>query len=632
MVNNNGTLDLNSGTLNMGAGGTHTGLFNVANGTALNFSGGAHNLGDGATLSGIGTIGFTGGTLNLTGAGTGTTIAPNTTFSLSGQTLGGTGKLTNQGRLNLAAGTISGSLINQANLNVSGATVINNGLTQQSGVITVASGILTVNGTGLDWQGGTLAGTGTYAPNALSLTTAGTRVLNGPTINVPSAFNLTGGSLNIQGGGLTVGGASTIHPGATLSVSGGTFTPSGAFNNNNAFNVNAGTVNLPAGGASTGAFTVQGALNFSGGTHALNAGSSVGGTGTVGISGATTTVNVNTPLSLPNLNFSSGTIAGSAPLTIPGAFNWNGGNSTNSGLLTTGGASAISGTGAKSLGGGWTNSGTATLTGGALTVNGLLSTSGTVNVSNSMLSVIGVNETAGLITIAPGSTLASTGTVSIAGTLQGSTGGALNAAGQIVAVTSTGTLDVNGGIVTAATVLNSGLLKGLGTVSANINNDGTVSPGASPGIMTINGNYTQGSTGILNVDVNGTTPGTQYDRLVVTGTAALNGTLNISTGDFVPAAGDSFTIVQATGGMSGTFATINPPASTLIANYQSTAFVLTEPGATPTPSLGASRSSTPSNLSTDIIVSEERRQEKVAANLNPATTEDKRPERAPICQ
>jgi hypothetical protein len=44
-------------------------------------------------------------------------------------------------------------------------------------------------------------------------------------------------------------------------------------------------------------------------------------------------------------------------------------------------------------------------------------------------------------------------------------------------------------------------------------------------ILTINGNYTQGSTGVLNMNVYGSS---MCDHLTVTGLATLDGTLTVS--------------------------------------------------------------------------------------------------------
>ncbi len=88
-------------------------------------------------------------------------------------------------------------------------------------------------------------------------------------------------------------------------------------------------------------------------------------------------------------------------------------------------------------------------------------------------------------------------------------------------------------------------------------NDGTVSPGLSPGTLTIQADYVQTPLGSLAVEVNGTTPGTDFDVLSVTGTASLDGHLGISTGaSFTPSLGDTFKIVQA-GTRTGTFASVS---------------------------------------------------------------------------
>src|SRR5439155_15277208 len=100
-----------------------------------------------------------------------------------------------------------------------------------------------------------------------------------------------------------------------------------------------------------------------------------------------------------------------------------------------------------------------------------------------------------------------------------------------------------------------GVLSGFGTFAGNIQNAGTVSPGASPGLLTINGNYAQ-TTGALAVELNGTTVGTQYDQLKVNGTVSLAGALNLTAG-FAPPVGTQFTILNNTGGaLTGSFANL----------------------------------------------------------------------------
>ncbi|MBN1256424.1 MAG: hypothetical protein JXA52_01825, partial [Planctomycetes bacterium] len=85
-------------------------------------------------------------------------------------------------------------------------------------------------------------------------------------------------------------------------------------------------------------------------------------------------------------------------------------------------------------------------------------------------------------------------------------------------------------------------LSGRGSVLGNLLNGGTVRPGQSPGILTIDGDYEQTLGGILEIEIDGTDP-SLYDQLVITGAASLAGTLEIILDTFLPAVGDSFTIM-----------------------------------------------------------------------------------------
>ena len=49
-----------------------------------------------------------------------------------------------------------------------------------------------------------------------------------------------------------------------------------------------------------------------------------------------------------------------------------------------------------------------------------------------------------------------------------------------------------------------GLLKGSGKLSGAVQNAGTVAPGNSPGLLTIDGLFTQTSTGLLQIEIGGT--------------------------------------------------------------------------------------------------------------------------------
>jgi len=87
-------------------------------------------------------------------------------------------------------------------------------------------------------------------------------------------------------------------------------------------------------------------------------------------------------------------------------------------------------------------------------------------------------------------------------------------------------------------------LIGSGVLSSSLVNGGLVSPGESPGTITVNVDYTQEATGTLEIELGGTESETQYDQLIVTGAAHLNGTLEVHLlNSFTPALNHTFTIM-----------------------------------------------------------------------------------------
>ena len=109
---------------------------------------------------------------------------------------------------------------------------------------------------------------------------------------------------------------------------------------------------------------------------------------------------------------------------------------------------------------------------------------------------------------------------------------------------SGGTLLVNGNISGSATTVSGGTLGGTGTVGALTVNGGTLAPGLSPGILN-SGNVTFAG-GTAAFEITGTTVGTQYDQLAVTGAVAFtaNTALTIDLGVFDPADNDTFTLIN----------------------------------------------------------------------------------------
>ena len=123
---------------------------------------------------------------------------------------------------------------------------------------------------------------------------------------------------------------------------------------------------------------------------------------------------------------------------------------------------------------------------------------------------------------------------------------------------SAGTLIVDGNISTSVlTTVNSGAtLGGIGTVGdLTIDAGGFFSPGNSPGIETVDGDYIQNGT--LQVEIEGLTAGNGtgfHDQVVVNGTVTLNGLLSIISFSGIYAANDLIFILLNDGvdSISGT--------------------------------------------------------------------------------
>ena len=81
--------------------------------------------------------------------------------------------------------------------------------------------------------------------------------------------------------------------------------------------------------------------------------------------------------------------------------------------------------------------------------------------------------------------------------------------------------------IIGAMTINGGVVKGTGVIFGDVTqNGGFISPGNSAGALGIDGNFSQGSGGTMISEIGGPTPA-QFDQLVVTGTANVNGKLNL---------------------------------------------------------------------------------------------------------
>jgi hypothetical protein len=106
------------------------------------------------------------------------------------------------------------------------------------------------------------------------------------------------------------------------------------------------------------------------------------------------------------------------------------------------------------------------------------------------------------------------------------------------------------------TLSGSGVIRGrvVGDVLQNtrIENHGTVSPGNSRGALTVMGDYIQSPGATLAIDGVGLDDGIQIDQLLVSGSAVLDGNLQLRMSGIAPSHGDSFAALTA-GALTGEF-------------------------------------------------------------------------------
>lgn len=112
---------------------------------------------------------------------------------------------------------------------------------------------------------------------------------------------------------------------------------------------------------------------------------------------------------------------------------------------------------------------------------------------------------------------------------------------------------------------------GSGPIHGNVRNrTGAIQPGHDNGhpvgTIAIDGDFAQETSGNLQIDLGGTTAGTQHDQLSVSRFAFLSGQLEVSLVDlgqglFSPVIGDTFEILNTEEGISGTFESVALPTN-----------------------------------------------------------------------
>jgi fibronectin-binding autotransporter adhesin len=566
----NGACGLDGVTITSGS--THqviNGYENLSNTISNN---GAFLLGNNTTSASLDLL----GAVTLTGSGTLTmsNLANNQIFGFYQPSPGNT--LTNQSTIQ-GSGSInpntSNSFINQHIVNANQTTALN-----------IYAGSATVTNTG-----------------TLEATNGGTLVLHGDSEG-GGTFDNTGGTIQAGAGSFVVlHDSATVKNGNLASSSTGKTQCNG---NNGACTLNgttiSGTHQVVAGYENlTNTVTNNGSFQMLGtSTNNVNMdilGSVVlAGSGTLKMGGPGNTIFGFYQPSPGNTLTNQSTIAGGGTINPSSGNNFINqhvvsatqnltinGNFSNSGTLMVSKGKTL-----YISGGLFTNSSGSTLTGGKYMATGSLLFDGASIVNNAAgitltgttalignqsavnaLTGFSTNESTGSFTVTAGQQFATTlsGNFSNAGKVTA----AKNSAFKVLCnptfvcnyVQTAGTTTVDGVLTVALgnMSLQGGKLFGTGTVAASVNSKASVTAGdtaTKAGTLSVN-TYTQQSTGSLNVQIGGTTVGTQYSQLAVANGASLAGTLNIKLiNGFVPAIGNTFTILT-TSARTGTFATVN---------------------------------------------------------------------------
>lgn len=143
------------------------------------------------------------------------------------------------------------------------------------------------------------------------------------------------------------------------------------------------------------------------------------------------------------------------------------------------------------------------------------------------------------------------------------------ASGRSVTASATASASIGGNFVNNGTVTGpispgqmltlSNNVSGIGNYGGNVRFAANLSPGNSgPATVTLD-SFSLADTATLALEIGGLTPGTQFDRLNFSGTAVVDGVLNITLiNAFQPAEGNSFVVING-GALAGAFDVINLP-------------------------------------------------------------------------
>ncbi|MCU1302918.1 MAG: tandem-95 repeat protein [Candidatus Sulfotelmatobacter sp.] len=489
-------------------------------------------------------------TKNLTIAGTSNNVSSTAaSFSNTGTlTINGgdsftTGNLTQLTGTNSNKTLSAGSYVLAGNLDLTTSGI---SITKNSATLTLEGGTINSGGSNAlaalaaNTKTLTIAGTGTnVVTTAASFSNTGALTINsGDSFTAPALTQISGGTLTggtyVLGGNLNLTSAATVTANAAkLTLQGGTI-KTGSTNDLASLNTNTGSLTL----ASNANFATAGSFTNSG-TLTVNKGSKF-------------SVTTGTLTNLSGGTLANGTFVIGGTVQLPSA---NGGIVTNAANLTLSGTAAkiLDGT-ANALAGFNNNTGTFALSTGAAF------TAASSTFTNT-----------GTVTVAKGTTLTVPGT----GSSYSQSAGQTTIDGSLAGISG-------GANFTGGTILGAGSVKGTLSVGNASGNTATINVGdnAKAGLLSITGTYTQLATGTMTGLINGTTVGSGFSQLQVTGTAALAGTINFTVATaFQPSltVGETFTALTAssvTGTFSNSTIAINSSFH-FVVSYTSTGVVLT---------------------------------------------------------
>ena len=352
---------------------------------------------------------------------------------------------------------------------------------------------------------------------------------------------------------------------------------------------NQGTINVAAGHT----------VNVTGKTFA-NSGT-IAGAGSLSLASLTANLNTAAGLTLGTVSITSSTVNASLGLVngvgstlVIAASTVNGSIQNQGTLIAHQSSSTITGTMTNQAGGTWRVEGAppssaSLILGGPATNHGTLDLTAAIANFQAILGGSGglTNASDGLIEVLSGTggerrlqtTLVNQGMMTIqyplyidgvgldhlndvSGTIVLNQDIVLSQSGVTPSFTNRGTITVNAGhtfTISGGAFLNDvgGTLRGAGTVAisgTDLVNAGLISPGTSPGKLSVTGRIVQNPTGRVRVELSGTQAVTQYDLLSDNGQMVLGGTLEVALlQGFVPPAGSAYIPIKWTS-HTGTFA------------------------------------------------------------------------------